>query len=331
MKLLFIFTGGTIGSTLCGDVISTDSTKSYKIIDEYKKRYGMDFEYDTEQPYTELSENNTGAHIRALCACVKENAKRGYDGIIITHGTDTLQYTAAAVGYSLGLDSVPVCIVSSNRPIEDERANGLENLRGAVLFIKDGCGRGAFVVYRNGNSDIMRVHRAARLIGAKAYSDDVSSVFSQVYGHFEGEHFVKNESYRESPDMMPPLDMISLTDDSESIGMLTPYPGMRYPDDLCGLKYIIANTFHSGTLNTKSDKARAFFKKANEAGVTVFAAGTYGGANYESAEEYGGLFINTLNNISPVAVYIKLWALDCMGLDPKKYMNISLSGDIMPK
>ena len=328
MKLLFVFTGGTIGSTRHGDVISTDKSKSYKIIEEYEKRYGIDFEYDTEEPYTELSENNTGEQIRKLCACVKSNINKDYDGIIITHGTDTLQYTAAALGYALGLDSIPVCLVSSNRPIEDERANGLENLRGAVRFIEDRCGRGAFVIYRNDRSDTIRAHRGTRLLGAKAYSDDVSSAGSVVYGHFLWDVFVKAMEYAEPDDEMSPIDMTSLTDMSETIQIITPYPGMIYPEISEGVRYIILNTYHSGTINTKSQATRDFCKKASERGITVFASGVSGGADYESATLYESLGIIPAKNISPVALYIKCWALACASMSVCDNIFRPLSGDI---
>ena len=152
MKILFVFTGGTIGSTQIGEVISTDRGKPYAIISAYAKKYGISFDYDTVEPYTELSENNTGEHIRLLAECVRARA-HAYDGVIVTHGTDTLQYTAAALGYALGLDAPPVCVVAANRPIEREDSNGLDNLHGAISFIKNGGGKGAFVVYRNGKRD----------------------------------------------------------------------------------------------------------------------------------------------------------------------------------
>ena len=38
MKILFVFTGGTIGSTQNGDEISSDTEKAYKIIDTYRKK-----------------------------------------------------------------------------------------------------------------------------------------------------------------------------------------------------------------------------------------------------------------------------------------------------
>ena len=91
MKLLFIFTGGTIGSTLREHVMSAGESKAYAIINAYEKRYGISFDYDIDEPYVELSENNTGRHIRTLCEAVRRGLCGGYDGIIVTHGSDTLQ------------------------------------------------------------------------------------------------------------------------------------------------------------------------------------------------------------------------------------------------
>ena len=73
MKILFIFTGGTIGSTLNGDYITTEQSKAYGIISAYQKKHGINFDYDVVEPYTELSENNTGLNIKNLAKCVKEN------------------------------------------------------------------------------------------------------------------------------------------------------------------------------------------------------------------------------------------------------------------
>ena len=73
MKLLFIFTGGTIGSTLSGDVMYADREKSYKLLHAYDARHPIDFAYDTVSPYLALSENNTGNELRLLTACVREN------------------------------------------------------------------------------------------------------------------------------------------------------------------------------------------------------------------------------------------------------------------
>ena len=272
MRILFIFTGGTIGSTLSGGTIGTDRDKSYKIIEAYREAHGIDFEYDMIEPYTALSENNTGDTIRRMCECVSDYITRGYDGIILTHGTDTLSYSAAALGYALGLDTIPVCIVSSNRPIEHERANAIDNLHAAVCFIRSRSGRGCFVMYRNDNSDTVRAHRSTRLLGPKAYSDDVSSALGSIYGHFDADfRFVPNDLYAEREDEMPPIDYRRLSESSDDIIMIQSYPGMRYPTDLDGVRCVIVNTYHSGTLDTSSERARRFYLSCRESGVRVYA------------------------------------------------------------
>ena len=119
-KFLFVFTGGTIGSTVKGEYISTDVKKPYILIEGYKERYGELGAYDTLTPYTILSENLNGKHMTALIKTVKDNLNGGYEGIIVTHGTDTLAYSASALSYALGNCKVPVCLVSANYPLENK-------------------------------------------------------------------------------------------------------------------------------------------------------------------------------------------------------------------
>ena len=330
MKLLFIFTGGTIGSTLRERVMSAGESKAYAIINAYEKRYGISFDYDIDEPYVELSENNTGRHIRTLCEAVRRGLCGGYDGIIVTHGSDTLQYSAAAVGYTIGLDTPPVCLVAANAPIEDESSNALDNLCGAVRFIEDRLGRGAFAVYRNAAHSRVRVHRATRLIGGKAYSDDLSSAGKCIYGEFD-ENFVfcKNPKYIDQPDGIEPFDPSCLSDCNRNALMLFSYPGMVYPEIGEDVRYIIFNTYHSGTLNTSSAEALEFFAKAKERGIPVYATGNSEGPQYSSVERFGELGIIPVTSLSPVAAYIKLWFAYSSGRSPREALAASLSSDLL--
>ena len=335
MNILFVFTGGTIGSTLNrNNIIAADTQKSYAIIDTYSKKYALDFDYDIVEPYIELSENNTGDHIRMLAECVGARLGAGYDGIIVTHGTDTLQYSAAALGYLAGADSVPICLVSSNKPIEDEQSNALYNLHSAICFIKNREGRGVFVLYRNSNSNVVRVHRGTRLIGTKAFSDDVSSIFGGVYGHFDADfNFVKNEEYQEKEDESATFDLSTLCESNEEILMIFPHPGMVYPKLGEKVKYILHNTYHSGTVNTRSESTKEFFLDAKARGIKTYIVGVTDGLEYESSGIFGELGLIPLKNLSPVAAYVKLWILSGSRLSDseitEKLMQ-SLSGDIAP-
>lgn len=57
---------------------------------------------------------------------------KGYDGIVIIHGTDTMAYAASALAFMLrGLDR-PVVVTGSQRPLEAWRTDARANLAAAV-------------------------------------------------------------------------------------------------------------------------------------------------------------------------------------------------------
>lgn len=327
MKLLFVFTGGTIGSTASGGYISADEGKPYLLIERYRGIFGIDFEYDIIQPYTELSENNTGDTLRTLIGCVKSNLRKDYSGIIITHGTDTLQYTAAMLSYTLDT-SVPVCIVSSNYPIEDRRANGLANLATAVDFIKKVGAAGVWVPYKNGEESPI-IHRGSRLIGGQLFTDYLYSVQNR-YGYKCNKYgkFSRNTGFSEIKNEIPFFRGDGLNTISDMIIKVESYPGMVYPIITHFTKYILMSSFHSGTVNTKSLQAVSFFKEASSKGVKVFLTGTLDGESYESTKVFEDLGICPLNGISPIAAYVKLWLCCTEEINATEVMGKALAGDL---
>ena len=327
MKILFIFTGGTIGSTERSGIREADFEKPYAILGAYRERYGLDFEYDTEEPYCELSENLTGEHINKLACAVTRAAGSGYDGIIVTHGTDTVQYSAAALGYALGLDSIPVCIVSANAPIENDDSNALINLRAAVRFIELRAGRGVFSFYSNDGRDVL-VHRGARLMPPRAFSGEAESIFGQEYARLDKDmRLCKNGDYFEAFDEMPVLDCSALCERFEDGVVLTPSVGMRYPS-LDGVRWVMLNTYHSGTLDVKSKGAFEFYKAAEERGIRIYALGADRELCYASSADFSALGIVPVYNVSPTAAYMKLWLLSGMGRCPDEEIGRSLGGDV---
>ena len=332
MKILFLFTGGTIGSTAKGDLIATDARKPYLLLNAYDRRYGLTVEYETAEPYTALSENNTGETLRLLMASVGEHLACGYDGIVITHGTDTLQYSAAALSYAFSDTRVPICLVSSNAPIESPEANGLDNLHGALRFITEVGTPGVWVPYKNRGEEL-RIHRGTRLLESIAFSDRVASIHDSFFGTFrDGAAFEKNADYRELPDAIAPMGAVPLPAYCREILILEPYPGKCYPPISEALRYIIHTSYHSGTINTSSDTTRAFFETAKERGVIPFLTGVTSGAAYESTTLFESLGLYPLYNIAPIAVFVKLWMWNTLNPDiPATEMILSsLGGDIVP-
>ena len=305
MKILVVFTGGTIGSTSINGYVSPDGKKPYYLLELYNKRKKNDIVFETICPYETLSENMTCYTLFRLVNILKDKLKKDYDGIIVTHGTDTLQYTAATLSYTLGSNTIPVVLVSSNYVLNDKRANGLDNFYYAVEFICSQKGRGVFVSYKN-TGDVPKIHRASRLLEHPVYSDDLDSLGGICYGSFDNDKFIQKSSYTAGDESGITL---GIPDDnwSSDIMMIRPYPGMRYTIPDKSIKGILHLTYHSGTICSLTPGIKDFAVFTNSHDIPVFLAGTGKGADYESTKVYEELGFNKLPYSAPIAMYIKLW------------------------
>jgi L-asparaginase len=163
-NILLVFTGGTIGSAVSDGVIDTNKTQGFKLLElfHHEDPQAEDIKFTSLQPLQILSENMAPSAWQILFNAIESQNLASYDGIIVTHGTDTLAYTAAALSYYFNALKVPILSVSSDYSLDDARANGLSNFRCAVDFIRQRIRAGVFVPYANQNQT-MQVHHGARL------------------------------------------------------------------------------------------------------------------------------------------------------------------------
>ena len=334
-----IFTGGTIGSHINdGGSISTDKNSPYKLLEMYRQHSECSIPdgitFVNSEPYCILSENLSAEYILKLINAVGDALKRNPDGIIVTHGTDTLQYSAAMLGLIFGGSPAPIVLVSSDYVLEDERANGLINYRYAVDFISAKKGTGVFVSYCN-KGGIPTIHRGTRLLPAIPFSADVVSVADSRYGQYEKCGFVPNPAYKAATDNIANLciyaglsyDAIGLMPLSDSILRLTSYPGMTYPKPTKDTKAVILESYHSGTVCI-SEELKSFAAEAAKLNIPIYVTGLLSGvAEYETVDMYRGLGIEPLYNISPVAAYCKFWLAVSNGIDIKDIAHSHIAED----
>jgi L-asparaginase len=78
------------------------------------------------------STNMQSEHWLSIAAAIEKNYD-AYDGFVITHGTDTMAYTASALSYLVQNSAKPVIITGAQKPIDmdvtDARTNLLDSLR----------------------------------------------------------------------------------------------------------------------------------------------------------------------------------------------------------
>ncbi len=317
-----IFTGGTIGSTVNVDgSIGTDKTAAYELIELYRKA-GGEANLDVSMPINILSENLSSVHVLSIIEEVNDVLDGpDLDGIVITHGTDTLQYTAAILSYVFADSKVPIVMVSANRILSDPKSNGPVNFFFAVRFIMEWHGRGVFVSYCNDGESPM-IHRGNRLGNPVVFSDYVYSVRGQFYGRYDcsadnAESWLEAsyepcDNYGVDPDNGEKLfgaKDCRLSSDTAGIMRVNAAPGMVYPHIPEKVRAVLLNSYHSGTI-CLDERMIAFLGEAHGRDIPVFLLGLSGdAAMYETIRSYDEYGIIPLYDCAPIAQYCKLWLL----------------------
>ena len=81
-----------------------------------------------------------------IAACVREHYDQ-YDGFVITHGTDTMAYTASALSYLIQDSAKPIVLTGSQRSIYDQETDARRNLFDACLAAQDDTLCGVLLVF----------------------------------------------------------------------------------------------------------------------------------------------------------------------------------------
>lgn len=85
--------------------------------------------------------------MKLIGTAADEAIKEGYDGIIITHGTDTMAYTSAVLRKMLSGTPIPVIITGSQRPFYSANSDGKINLLNAIKAAADSSLRDVFLLF----------------------------------------------------------------------------------------------------------------------------------------------------------------------------------------
>jgi len=124
---LFV-TGGTIASKIDYDTGAVKALMNpQEILDTIPELSNIVNIADISRPFTKMSEDMEPNDWISLAKGIYKKIENGSKGIIVTHGTDTLHYTSAALSFFLQKPSVPIVLVgaqrSSDRPSTDAHMN----------------------------------------------------------------------------------------------------------------------------------------------------------------------------------------------------------------
>ncbi|MGN0807793.1 MAG: asparaginase domain-containing protein [Candidatus Coproplasma sp.] len=258
-RILVVFTGGTIGSDTEGENVSLDTKSRKMLLSAYRTRKGgnVDVEFDEVSPVNVLSENVQPSDLKKVYDCVAQADASLYDGIIITHGTDTLCFTVNWFSQVFCDYPLPIVFVSALYPLTDSRSNGVTNFSGAVDFIEKTGLHGVYCSFAN-EWENCKIHLGSRL----TYPSEISGHYYSALNAYLAEIINGEVVFNQSP-YLPTLEQIrnnrnkgcspSLSGGVILITMRSLLNFAVYDFSEVKPKAVIIELSHSGTICTQGD------------------------------------------------------------------------------
>ena len=257
-RILLLTTGGTIACLPGGEGL------------EPRRSEVMERELDQLRTYYDItvrdvmcldSSNMRPEDWQQIAADVFRN-RAGFDGIVVSHGTDTMAYTASAVTFMLPGIDLPVVFTGSQLPLADMLSDGPDNLRTA------------FAMAATGKPGIFLAFDRKVMLGCRAVKVRASgfSAFESVNAWYAGTVTGMGLELRQENIPQPVGEPRLLTELNKNVFLLKLTPGMNPAifDMLAAMGYkgIVIEAFGLGGINVLGKSLRGI-RRAVEDGISV--------------------------------------------------------------
>ncbi|MEM3404017.1 MAG: Glu-tRNA(Gln) amidotransferase subunit GatD [Nitrososphaeria archaeon] len=132
-KAVIISTGGTIASRVDYRTGGVRPALSASDLLSVVPELGDIAQVDADLLFSIYSENMTFSHWSKLSERIYNYIKEGYNGVVVTHGTDTMGYAAAALSFALHKTPIPILLVGSQRSSDRPSSDAASNLIAAMV------------------------------------------------------------------------------------------------------------------------------------------------------------------------------------------------------
>jgi len=257
-NLLLLTTGGTIASLPGGKGLEPQRSQVMERELQQLRTY-----YDiTVRDIMCLDSSNIRPEEWQVIARRIFEEREGFDGIVVSHGTDTMAYTASAVTYMLPNIDLPVVFTGSQLPLADVLSDGPDNLRTA------------FAMAASGHPGVFLAFDRKVMLGCRAVKVRASgfSAFESVNARYAAQ--VSNLGLVVDPEVLPKRsgEARLRTDISREVFLLKLTPGLNPAvfDMLAAMGYkgIVIEAFGLGGINFLNRGLRGI-RRCIEDGVSI--------------------------------------------------------------
>jgi glutamyl-tRNA(Gln) amidotransferase subunit D len=161
-KVLILGTGGTIASRIDYRTGAVHPALTAEDLYASVPEISEVAQVDAEILFSVFSENMRAEHWCKIAEHIHTSLKKGYSGVVVTHGTDTLGYTAAALSFALRGVPIPVVLVGAQRSSDRPSSDAASNLLAATIVASKAPFSGVYVAMHAGLSDdVIAIHHGA--------------------------------------------------------------------------------------------------------------------------------------------------------------------------
>ncbi|SFS68204.1 Glu-tRNA(Gln) amidotransferase subunit GatD [Halostagnicola kamekurae] len=168
-----------------------------------------------------LSENMEPTIWQDLASAVYEEIEAGADGVVVMHGTDTMQYSASALAFMLETP-VPIVFTGSQRSADRPSSDNVMNAVSAVEAAKSDCAEVLVCMHASDSDTTCALHRGTRVRkNHTSRRDAFETVGAEPLGtvDYESEDVTFRRAHRErdavdlelSPDLETDVELVKFT------------------------------------------------------------------------------------------------------------------------
>ncbi|MCL2157285.1 MAG: Glu-tRNA(Gln) amidotransferase subunit GatD [Methanobrevibacter sp.] len=286
-----------------------------------------------------LSENINIEHWVEIANAIFDEINKGTDGIVLTHGTDTMHYTAAALSFMLKTP-VPIVITGAQKSPDRPSSDAFLNLLNSVAAAKSDIAEVTVCMHSNLDDKYCYLHRGTKV--RKMHTsrrDTFRTINSEPIATLkDGKLFNINPNivYTKRG-----FNELSLDDNLESkVALIKSFPGIT--NDLIdyhidkGYKGLLIEGTGLGHL---PDYILDSIERANDENIPVVMTSQclYGKVNmniYSTGRKLANANVISGGDMTPETAYVKLsWALGQSEKveEVKKIMTTDIAGELSKK
>lgn len=262
-RITVIHTGGTIGGELktvdrhlkmthdWGNGVSELVAQKLPLFHQYELNYST--------PFSILSEKLIPRDWSDIARSIEFAIHSGVDGIVVTHGTDTMAFSTAAISFMLRNLPIPVVFTGALRPLSDKRSDAMTNLVDSIIVADYDKLKGVYVVFPN-DRGLNTIFQGNRIGQIQPFGKSFEHLPNSILGH------VVNGKVKLTRDDVSSHDvrngLVVKREVCEKVAFFHLYPGfdpwyLKTAIDR-DIKAILLYLYHSGTACTREIAGKTY-------------------------------------------------------------------------